>query len=113
MKLEILIFGITAFLLYNAYYDGKYIKMFLVYKKYYKMAFIGFLALCFYIMIKRNPLQTKNMLLYTNNMIKYNNVTNNTNTANIIVYFVLKKKISCNAFGNVFNVLLSLFRVFV
>ena len=71
MKLEILIFGITAFLLYNAYYDGKYIKMFLVYKKYYKMAFIGFLALCFYIMIKRNPLQTKNMLLYTNNMIKY------------------------------------------
>ena len=71
MKLEILIFGITAFLLYNAYYDGKYIKMLLAYKKYYKMAFIGFLALCFYIMIKRNPLQTKNMLLYTNNMIKY------------------------------------------
>jgi hypothetical protein len=45
--------------------------MLLAYKKYYKMAFIGFLALCVYIMIKRNPLQTKNMLLYTNNMIKY------------------------------------------
>jgi len=71
MKLEILIFGFTAFLLYNSYYDGKYTKMFFAYKKYYKMAFIGFLAVCFYIMIKRNPLQTKNMLLYTNNMIKY------------------------------------------
>jgi hypothetical protein len=71
MRLEILIFGITGFLLYNAYYDGKYSKMLLAYKKYYKMAFIGFLALCVYIMIKRNPLQTKNMLLYTNNMIKY------------------------------------------
>jgi hypothetical protein len=35
------------------------------------MIFIGFLALCFYIMLKRNPLQTKNILLYTNNMIKY------------------------------------------
>ena len=35
------------------------------------MAFIAFIALCFYIMIKRNPSQTKNMLLYTNNMIKY------------------------------------------
>jgi hypothetical protein len=35
------------------------------------MALIGFLALCFYIMIKRNPSQTKNMLLYTNNLIKY------------------------------------------
>lgn len=71
MRIEIIIFGITAFLLYNAYYDGKYTKMLLAYKKYYKMALIGFLALCFYIMIKRNPLQTKNMLLYTNNMIKY------------------------------------------
>ena len=71
MRLEILVFGITAFLLYNSYYDGKYTKMLLYYKKYYKMALIGFLALCFYIMIKRNPSQTKNMLLYTNNMIKY------------------------------------------
>ncbi len=71
MRLEILIFGITAFLIYNAYYDGKYTKMLLAYKKYYKMALIGFLALCFYIMLKRNPLQSKNMLLYTNNMIKY------------------------------------------
>ena len=71
MRFEILIFGITAFLLYNAYYDGKYTKILLSYKKYYKMALIGFLAICFYIMIKRNPLQTKNMLLYTNNMIKY------------------------------------------
>jgi hypothetical protein len=71
MRLEILIFGITALLLYNAYYDGKYTKMLLSYKKYYTMALIGFLSLCLYIMIKRNPLQTKNMLLYTNNMIKY------------------------------------------
>jgi hypothetical protein len=71
MRLELYIIGITAFLLYNAYYDGKYTKVFLSYKKYYKMVFIGFLALCFYIMIKRNPSQTKNLLLYTNNMIKY------------------------------------------
>jgi hypothetical protein len=71
MRLELYIFGITGFLLYNAYHDGKYTKMLLAYKKYYKMIFIGFLAICFYIMIKRNPMQTKNMLLYTNNMIKY------------------------------------------
>ena len=71
MRLEIIVFGITAFLLYNSYYDGKYTKVLLSYKKYYKMALISFLALCFYIMIKRNPSQTKNMLLYTNNLIKY------------------------------------------
>ena len=71
MRLEIFILVITAFLIYNAYHDGTYTKILFSYKKYYKMIFIGFLALCFYIMIKRNPSQTKNMLLYTNNMIKY------------------------------------------
>jgi hypothetical protein len=71
MRLELYIFAIAAFLIFNAYHDGKYTKVLLAYKKYYKMAFIGFIALCFYIMIKRNPSQTKNMLLYTNNMIKY------------------------------------------
>jgi hypothetical protein len=71
MRIELYIFVITAFLLYNAYHDGKYTKILLSYKKYYKMLFIAFLAICFYIMIKRNPLQSKNLLLYTNNMIKY------------------------------------------
>ena len=71
MRLELIIFGITGFLIYNAYYDGKYTKMLLAYKKYYKIIFISFAAICFYLMIKRNPMQTKNMLLYTNNMIKY------------------------------------------
>ena len=71
MKLELYIFAIAAFLIYNAYYDGKYTKVLLAYKKYYKMVFIAFVAICLYIMIKRNPLQAKNMLLYTNNMIKY------------------------------------------
>ncbi len=71
MKLELFIFGITGFLLYNIYFDGYYSKLILSYKKYYSMGLIAFLAICFYIMIKRNPLQTKNMLLYTNNMIKY------------------------------------------
>jgi hypothetical protein len=71
MKLELLIFGTTAFFIYNAYHDNKYTKMLLSYKKYYKMIFIGLVALCIYLMIKRNPLQSKNLLLYTNNMIKY------------------------------------------
>lgn len=71
MKLELFIFGITAFLIYNTYYDGKYSKLIMSYKKYYQIAFIGFVALSFYIMIKRNPLRSKNLLLYTNNLIKY------------------------------------------
>jgi HNH endonuclease len=71
MRLEIVIIFVTTFLIYNSYYDGKYTKLLLSYKKYYKMAFIIFVALCFYIMLKRNPAQGKNLLLYTNNLIKY------------------------------------------
>jgi len=71
MRIELIIIVVTGFFLYNAYYDGKYTKLLLSYKKYYKMILIAFTAICFYIMIKRNPGQSKNLLLYTNNMIKY------------------------------------------
>ena len=71
MKLELLIFGIAGFLLYNIYHDGKYSKILVSYKKYYQMGIVAILAISLYLMIRRNPTQTKNMLLYTNNMIKY------------------------------------------
>jgi len=71
MKIELIIFGITAFILLNMYHDNKYTKILLSYKKYYQMGFVVFLAICLYLLLKRNPLRAKNMLLYTNNMIKY------------------------------------------
>jgi len=71
MKLELFIFGIAGFLLYNIYHDGKYSKVFVSYKKYYQMGIVALVAISLYLMIKRNPAQSKNMLLYTNNMIKY------------------------------------------
>ena len=39
MKLELLIFGITSFFIYNTYYDGKYVKLFMKHKKYFQIAF--------------------------------------------------------------------------
>jgi hypothetical protein len=71
MKIELIIFGITGFLVYNAYYDGKYTKFFMSYKKYIQMGTIALVGLSLYLMIKRNPLQSKNLLLCANNMIKY------------------------------------------
>ena len=71
MKLELIIFGIAGFLLYNIYHDGKYSKIFVSYKKYYQMGLVALFAISLYVMIKRNPGQTKNMLLCTNNIIKY------------------------------------------
>jgi len=71
MKLELIIFGITGFLLYNAYHDGKYSKFFMSWKKYIQMATIALVGISLYLMIKKNPLQSKNLLLYANNMVKY------------------------------------------
>jgi 5-methylcytosine-specific restriction endonuclease McrA len=71
MRLEIFILGITAFFIYNAYHDGKYTKMVMVFKKYYKMIFYALLGVGIYIILKRNPTQGRNMLLYANNVVKF------------------------------------------
>ena len=71
MRLEIFILGLTAFFVYNAYTDGKYTKMLLSFKKYYKMIFYAILGIGVYILLKRNPHQGRNMLLCANNLVKY------------------------------------------
>jgi hypothetical protein len=71
MKLELLIFGITGLLVYNAYYDGKYTKYLMSWKKYIQIATIALIGLSLYLLVKRNPLKSKNLLLYANNAIKY------------------------------------------
>ena len=71
MRLELLIFGITSFLIYNAYYDGKYTKMLYGYKKHFQIGVIVIIGLSIYLLLKKNPSGSKNLLLYTNNMIKF------------------------------------------
>jgi len=71
MKIELIIFGITAFLVYNAYHDGKYSKFLVSWKKYIQMGTIALVGISLYLMIKRNPLQSKNLLMYANNAVKY------------------------------------------
>ena len=71
MRLELWILLITAFLVYNAYHDGKYIKLLLSYKKYYTMGFYCILGLGIYLLFKRNPQQGKNMLQSAHNVVKY------------------------------------------
>ena len=49
MRLEIFVLGLTAFFVYNAYKDGKYTKMMLSFKKYYKMIFYVLLGIGIYV----------------------------------------------------------------
>jgi len=71
MRIELWILLITAFLVYNAYHDGKYTKLLLSYKKYYTMGFYCILCLGIYLLFKRNPEQGKNMLQSAHNVVKY------------------------------------------
>lgn len=71
MKFELIIIGVASFMMYNIYHDGKYTKILLSWKKYYSMAFVGFIAIMVYLLFKRNPTHFKSILLYANNMIKY------------------------------------------
>ena len=71
MRLEIFVLGLTAFFIYNAYNDGKYLKLLLTFKKYYTMIFYALLGIGIYLLLKRNPLQGQKMLLYANNLVKF------------------------------------------
>ena len=71
MKIEFLILGITLFFMYNAYYDGKILKKIMHYKKYYQIAIFGLLGIGIYLIIKRNPNDTRKILMNANNVVKY------------------------------------------
>ena len=71
MRIEIVIFGITAFLIFNTYTDGKYVKMLPQFKKYYQMAAIAAGGFVLYYLIKKNPLSAGAMLSTTQEYLKY------------------------------------------
>jgi hypothetical protein len=71
MKLELFVFGITAFLVLNTYYDGKYLKVFHSWQKEIKMGTFAFVGLSLYIFLKKNPGQSHTMLSHANDIIRY------------------------------------------
>ena len=71
MKFEFLIILITGFIMANIYYDGKLIKSFNQYKKYYQMGGIAFIGLSFYLFIKKNPNNSYDLLKHASSAVKY------------------------------------------
>ena len=104
MKLEIFVLGLTSFFVYNAYADGKYLKMLSSFKKYYKMLFYVLLGIGMYIILKRNPNQGKNILLYANNMIKFMPINKNSmDLLSPIIDFTSKNDSEDDCFMESFN----------
>ena len=71
MKIEFIIFMVAAFFIADTYYEGKYSRLLRSGKKYYQMAMIAFLAMSFYVFLKKNPNEGKNIVAHANNLIRY------------------------------------------
>ena len=71
MRIELIIFGVVAFLIANVYTDGKYWKLLQANKKYYKMAGIALGGLMLYVLFKKFPSKASDILRGSNEYIKY------------------------------------------
>jgi hypothetical protein len=80
MRIEIILFLITAFLVANIYTDGKYYKLLLSWKKYYQMAGIVFGAFVLYWLLKKNPKRAGEMIRTSNEYLKYLPIDHNTSS---------------------------------
>ena len=78
MKINFIIFLITAFLIGNTYYDGKFTEFLLKGKKYYKMATFAFVGLSIYLFINKNPNETKSLVKHASDIIRYMPIDSNT-----------------------------------
>jgi len=71
MRVELVIFGITAFLIANVYTDGKYWKLMQTNQKYYKMGGIALGGLMMYVLFKKFPSKAHDIIRGSNEYIKY------------------------------------------
>jgi len=80
MRIEIMLFIVAGLIIANIYTDGKYLKMAMGWKKYYQMIGVAVGAFVLYILIKKNPLYAKNILMTSNDYLKYLPVDRNTSS---------------------------------
>jgi hypothetical protein len=78
MRFEIIIILIAGFFIANIYSEGKYLKLILSWKKYWQMAGVGFGALALYWLITKNPQNAKNIIMSSNEYVKYLPIDRNT-----------------------------------
>lgn len=95
MRVEIVIFLITAGLIGNIYTDGVFLKKLLSYKKYYQMAGIGFGGLVVWWLLKKNPHKANEMIATSHEYLKYLPIDQNvSNIISPILDFTSKQNFS-------------------
>jgi hypothetical protein len=104
MRIEIIIFLITAALMLNLYTEGKYLKLLNTNKKYYQMAGIAIGGLVVYWLFKKNPLNAGQMILASNEYLKYLPIDKNTSSIiSPILDFTSKQNFNLDQYKYPFN----------
>ena len=78
MRIEIILFLVSFFLIANIHTEGKFLRKVFLYKKYFQMGGIILCAFFLLYLVKRNPLKTKELLIASNEYIKYLPIDKNT-----------------------------------
>ena len=95
MRIEIIIFLITAGLIGNIYTDGVFLKKLLSFKKYYQMAGIAFGGIMIWWLLKKNPNKAHEMIATSNEYLKYLPIDQNvSNIISPILDFTSKQNFS-------------------
>jgi len=95
MRIEIVIFLITAGLIGNIYTDGALLKKLLTFKKYYQMAGIGFGGIMVWWLLKKNPAKAHEMMTTSHEYLKYLPIDQNvSNIISPILDFTSKQNYS-------------------
>ena len=71
MRIELIVFFITAALIFNIHTDGKYLLLLQSNKKYVQMAGIALGGLMVYVLLKKFPDRAQNIIRSSNEYIKY------------------------------------------
>lgn len=71
MRIELWIIMLTTFFIINSYYDNYFLNIFKKYKKYIQMIGYAFVGLTIYLLFKRNPQQSKELVSQAHTFLKY------------------------------------------
>ena len=78
MRIEILLFLVTGAIIFHIYTDGAYTKRIIAAKKQLKIAGVVLGAFVLYYLIKYNPMKAKDLIMTSNDYIKYLPIDKNT-----------------------------------
>lgn len=96
MRIELFIIIITGLLMYNTYYDNKYIELIKKNTKILKVGMYGLIGLSILIFFKKYPKQTPSLISYFNDFVKFIPLDKNSKDVISPIFNFTEKAINSN-----------------